>query len=107
MSKDMETIEPGTWVRVQFTLLESGERAPGLPADTAATPYVVRVSGRLQEAAVPGEDATVITQIGRRVRGTLTDVNPGHWHTFGETLPALQEVGDYIHTLQRTLREER
>lgn len=100
-------VEPDTWVRVQYTLLEAGQRAPGLPADTAATPYVVRASGRLCEAASIGEPATVITQTGRKVQGILTEVNPGDWHTFGVMHPELRKVTEYIHSLQRTLRDER
>ena len=47
----MSTVPSGTWVELGRTVLEVEERAPGLPADTAAVPLVLRVSGFLLEPA--------------------------------------------------------
>jgi hypothetical protein len=74
-------------------VLEPAERAPGLPADTAATPLTARVRGFLEAEAGPGEAAAVRTLAGRRVEGTLARVRPATGHSFGEPVPELLPIG--------------
>jgi hypothetical protein len=78
---------------VRFTVLAPGERAPGLPPDTAAVPYEARVKGFLEREANGGEPATVRTLAGRRVEGLLTAVAPASGHSFGEPVQELLEAG--------------
>jgi hypothetical protein len=82
-------VAAGTRVQIRFTLLDPQERAPGLPEDTARTPYVGRVRGTLLAAAVPGGPATVRTASGRELSGELEIVEPADTHTFGRPQPAL------------------
>jgi hypothetical protein len=82
-------VQPGTRVQIRFVLLAPSERAPGLPEDTAATPYVGRVRGMLLTPALPGDAATVRTASGRELSGRLEQVEPADTHTFGRPLPAL------------------
>jgi len=105
--KTTETLSTGDWVRISFTLLDPDQRAPELPAETAKTPYIVHATGRLLEAAQVGQEATIETQIGRRLRGVVTEARPGDWHTFGAMHPELRKATNYIHKLQRTLRDSR
>lgn len=86
-------IPAGTWVDVERTLLSPGERAPGVPADTAATPYVMRVSGFLQEDAELGAECRVRTLIGHEHAGVVREVNPSHTHSFGPVVPELLTIG--------------
>jgi hypothetical protein len=79
-----------------MTILEPGQRAPGIPADTEAHPFVGRVRGFLTEAAARGENATVRTLIGRTVQGTLSAVHPRNPADFGDPSPELLEVGARI-----------
>jgi hypothetical protein len=37
-------VAKGTWVEIESIVLKPEERAPGLPEDTAKTPYVLRLS---------------------------------------------------------------
>ena len=92
----MSTVPAGTWVEVGRTVLEAGDRAPGLPADPAAVPLVLRVSGFLLEPAALGEPARVRTLIGREQAGTLLAVNPSYTHSFGETVPELLSIGSEV-----------
>ncbi len=89
----MTVVAAGTWVELERVVLEVGERAPGLPADTAAVPLVLRVSGFLVEPAEIGASARVRTLIGREQSGRLRTVNPSYTHSFGETVAELLTIG--------------
>ena len=87
------SVEKGTWVEIESVVLKPEERAPGLPEDTAVTPYVLRLSGFLEEAAEVGEEVVVRSLIGRTHRGVLREVNPSYGHSFGATVPELLAIG--------------
>jgi hypothetical protein len=89
----MSVVAAGTWVELERIVLEVGERAPGLPADTAAVPLVLRVSGFLLEPAEVGAPARVRTLIGREQEGRLRVVNPSYSHSFGDTVAELLTIG--------------
>lgn len=83
----------GDWVEIGFVLLEPADRSTNLPHDTAAQPLRVWVKGYARSAATVGEELAVETMSGREVTGTLTEVNPGYFHTFGKPAPELTAVG--------------
>ena len=87
------SVARGTWVEIESIVLKPEERAPGLPEDTAATPYVLRLSGFLEKDAEVGEEVSVKSLIGRPHRGVLRLVNPGYDHGFGATVPELLHIG--------------
>ena len=87
------SVARGTWVEIEATVLQPSERAPGLPEDTARTPYVLRLSGILEEDAEVGQEASVRSLIGRTHSGVLRLVNPGYDHSFGATVPELLHIG--------------
>ncbi len=89
----MSVVAAGTWVELERNVLEVGERAPGLPIDTAAVPLVLRVSGFLLEPAEVGAPARVRTLIGREQEGCLRVVNPSYSHSFGDTVAELLTIG--------------
>jgi hypothetical protein len=89
----MSLIPKGKWVEIEQTILTPAERAPQVPDDTRATPYLLHVSGFLQNEAVMGEDATVLTLIGRRLSGRLVNANPAYTHSFGTTVEELLLIG--------------
>lgn len=84
---------PGDWVEVERVLLEPGDRAPGLPEETAATPLRMWVKGFARSAASLGEPLEVETMTGRVEHGALSAVLPGYTHTFGTPPPQLVHVG--------------
>jgi hypothetical protein len=92
----MSTVPAGTWVELVRTVLTAEQRAPGLPADTAAVPLVLRTSGFLLEPASVGQPARIRTLIGRAQAGTLLAVNPSYTHSFGETVPELLTIGTEV-----------
>jgi len=89
----MSNIPSETWVEIEQVILTPAQRAPGIPDDTRATPYVRRISGFLTAPAVMGGEATIRTMIGRTMVGTLRVVNPSYSHSFGETVPELLKIG--------------
>ncbi|HQJ11683.1 MAG TPA: 2-amino-4-oxopentanoate thiolase subunit OrtA [Anaerolineae bacterium] len=89
----MNSISKGTWVEIEQIVLKPEERAPSLPPETQAVPYVMRVSGFLLEDADLGQEVRIRTLIGRELRGTLRVINPSYTHSFGETVPELLTIG--------------
>jgi len=83
----------GDWAEVGLVLLEPGERAPAVSADTARLPLEARVRGFLEHDADVGAPAAVTTALGRRVEGTLLEVLPPARHTFGRPVPGLLPIG--------------
>lgn len=100
-----ERIPAGTWVGIHRIVLPAGERAPQVPEDTQAVPLEMRVKGFLAEAAALGEEAEIHTRAGRRLRGTLIEVNPAYTHGFGPPIPELSSIGQEVRALLRTRGE--
>jgi hypothetical protein len=82
-----------TWVELESVVLRPGERAPGIPADTAAVPFAARVRGFLIAPARIGSAAEVRTQADRVVGGRLRVVLPRNPADFGDPSPELLQVG--------------
>lgn len=96
-------IPSGTWVTIEQVVLPPGERAPGLPLETAEAPLVARVKGFLLAPAALGQEAWVRTAIGREAHGMLRVANPAYQHGFGELVAELLSIGEEA---RARLREE-
>ena len=92
-AKNKPTIAAGTWVELERVILKPGERAPGIPADTASVPFAARVRGFLVAPARRGATVEVRTQADRVVSGTLRAVLPRNPADFGDPSPELLVVG--------------
>ena len=88
-----EILEAGRWVRVHRIELAAGERAPGIPPETAAAPYETWVNGRLLESARLGLNGVVRTASGRLVEGRVVEADPAYTHSFGPPPQPLREAG--------------
>lgn len=95
----------GEWAEVSLVLLEPGERAPAVSADTAALPLEARVRGFLEHDAELGAPAAVTTVLGRRVEGTLVEVLPPSRHTFGRPAPELLPIGQELRARLRAAED--
>ncbi|MHB9002854.1 MAG: 2-amino-4-oxopentanoate thiolase subunit OrtA [Coriobacteriia bacterium] len=84
---------PGDWVEIERVLLEPADRAPGLPANTAATPLGRWVMGFALAEARIGDEVEIETMTGRVELGRLVEISPGYTHTFGEPPRELAAVG--------------
>ncbi len=84
---------PGDWVEVEYVLLEPAERAAGLPEDTAAQPLRAWVKGFARTGGMIGDELEVETMSGRVVRGHLSAISPGYFHTFGTPPAELAGIG--------------
>lgn len=91
------------WVEIEWTALEPNERRPDLPADTAATPLLVRTRGNCV-APVLGENGTITTVTGRTLTGVVRELRPGYTHGFGHPLPAWLAMRDAIRAEAGPLR---
>jgi len=99
-----EHIEKGTWVQIHRIVLREGQRAPQVPVETQQVPLEMWVKGFLVEPATLGEKVEIVTPSGRRLRGILTDVNPGYTHSFGSPIPELLTIGREVRTILRETR---
>ncbi len=95
----------GTWVEVGRSVLQPGERAPQVPADTAAVPLELRVKGFLQQPAALGQEASITTLTGRTQQGKVISINPRHSHGFGEPVPELLAIGPELRQLLEGSRD--
>jgi len=84
------TAKKGDWVRIHSILMEAGNRATGVPDDTANVPYELWDKGFLiSEKAEIGENIEIETITGRKIRGNLLETNPSYDHDFGEFIPEI------------------
>lgn len=97
-----DMIAKGSWVEIQNVILEAGERAPNIPADTQNTELEMRVKGFLVADARLGEKVEIMTAAGRKLSGRLVDVNPAYTHTFGAPIPELSHIGQQVRCLLTT-----
>lgn len=93
-------IQKGTWVKIEQQVLNNTQRAPQLPDDTKEVPFIMWTKGFLVEDAEMNSEATVETLTGRRVDGTLMEVEPSYDHNYGSFIPELLRIG-------KDLRKER
>jgi hypothetical protein len=82
-------VPAGAWVELERVILKPGERAPGIPADTASVPFAGRVRGFLLSPTQKGRIAEVRTQADRKVSGRLRAVLPRNPADFGDPSPEL------------------
>ncbi len=93
------------WVRIYTRLLDAGNRAPQVPEDTKKVPFEMWDKGFLQnESAEVGEEVTIETMVGRKVVGTLREVNPAYDHSFGNCVPEILVID---HSLKKIMKEIR
>ena len=88
-------------MRIRWTVLRPEERAPSIPDDTRATPFVAWVNGALvDESAAMGDRVRVRTEIGRVLEGELVEIAPRTAHDFGspqrELLDAGRQLGEIL-----------
>jgi hypothetical protein len=100
-----ELIGKGTWVEIHRIVLPAGERAPQVPDDTRQVPLEMRVKGFLVAPASPGEDAEIVTSVGRRLRGVVREINPAYTHGFGAPIAELSGIGREVRALLHGRRQ--
>ena len=83
----------GDFVRIHNIVLKVGERADNLPEDTKKVPLEMWDKGFLGKEAEIGKEVEVITITGRKIKGTLVEINPVFRHNYGEFVPELLQIG--------------
>jgi translation elongation factor EF-Tu-like GTPase len=89
-------VKAGVWVQIRANILEKGQRAVGIPENTAETPLVMWVKGYLLDDAEVGEVVSVRTVTGRVERGVLEVVEPVHVLGYGDFVPEILEIGERV-----------
>lgn len=90
----------GDWVQIYRVVLEPGERAPQVPEDTAGVPLEMKVKGSLvEETAVLGDEVTIETAAGRKIKGKLVAIEPPYDVGFGPPPPELRSVGPELRSI--------
>jgi len=100
-----ELIGKGTWVEIHRIVLPAGERAPQVPDDTRQASLEMRVKGFLVAPASAGEEAEIVTSVGRKLRGVVRQVNPAYSHGFGAPIAELSGIGLEVRALLRGQRQ--
>ncbi len=85
-------VKKGEWVKIEKILLKPEERTAKIPEETKKVPYIVHISGFLQEDAEIGDEVTIVSRIGRKHSGKLIEVNPTFKHNFGDFVPHLINI---------------
>ena len=83
----------GQWVEIGRVLLEPGQRATQVPADTQGVALEMRVKGVALHDGETGQAMSISTPTGRRLSGILMQVEPAYTHGFGAPVPELLGVG--------------
>lgn len=96
-----ELVSAGTWVEIHLVVLAANQRAQQIPEDTRRVPLEMRVKGFLVAAANLGDQVEIVTVTGRRLNGTLVQVNPSYAHGFGPPIPELLAIGGEVRALLR------
>ena len=100
-----DRVGKGSWVEIHQIVLPAAERAPQVPDDTRQVPLEMRVKGYLLAPAAAGEEADVVTAVGRRLRGVIREVNPAYSHGFGAPIAELCGIGREVRALLRGRRQ--
>jgi hypothetical protein len=94
-----QTAKENVWVEIRRIVLEPGQRARHVPADTREVPLEMKVKGFLSHDARIGDEVEITTPAGRRVRGLLTAVNPAYGHGFGPPIAELSTIGSELRAI--------
>ncbi|HEU24359.1 MAG: 2-amino-4-ketopentanoate thiolase [Mesoaciditoga sp.] len=89
----------GEWVKIHDVILNPSDRAQSLPDDTKQVPFEMWLNGFLNHDAKIGEIVEITTLSGRKVKGTLVEINPRYTHDFGEPLPELLKIGPILKSM--------
>lgn len=101
-----QLIKKDTWVEIWQVILEKGDRAPQVPEDTKQVPLEMKVKGFLLQDTSLGEQAEIVTPIGRKFTGKLIEVNPEYTHNFGFPIPELMGIGRELRGILAKRREK-
>ena len=86
-------VKKGAWVIIEKTLLESDQRAKGIPEDTSLVPLKMWVCGELASDASIGDIVEIRTKTNRPEQGLLREANPTTSVTYGDFVPEVLQIG--------------
>ena len=97
----------GDWVRIHSVLMEAGNRALGIPEDTAVVPYELWDKGFLiSDKAEIGDAVEIETITGRKIMGKLIETNPSYDHDFGKFIPEILIIDKQLKEIMEGITHE-
>jgi len=104
----MKSAVKGDLVQIEKVVLPPQERPHDLPPSSRDVPYQCWIKGfLLEERAELGQEVTIETFIGRRLRGVLYSVHPVYDHGFGRPRPELLAIAPRVRRLLAPEEERR
>ncbi|MGH4137444.1 2-amino-4-oxopentanoate thiolase subunit OrtA [Clostridium sp.] len=86
-------IKKGTWVEIEEIVLTPEDRATNIPDETKQTPLKSWTRGKCLDDCELGYVAQVETNIGRTSQGTIVEIEPGYYHTYGKYVEEISNIG--------------
>lgn len=86
-------IKKGTWVEVEETVLIPVDRASNIPDETKKTPLKSWTRGKCLSDCKLGSEVKVETNIGRIAHGSVVEIEPGYYHTYGKYVEEISNIG--------------
>lgn len=80
-------------MEIQRIVLPPEKRSNRLPNDSKQVPYEMKARGFLLKSAKLHDDVEIETLIGRTIKGTLIQVEPGYDHGYGPPIAELLHIG--------------
>ncbi|MCB2288963.1 2-amino-4-ketopentanoate thiolase [Clostridium sp. CS001] len=86
-------IKKGTWVEVEEIVLVPEDRAKNIPDETKNTPLKCWTRGNcLSDCELTGT-VQIETNVGRIASGTVVEIEPGYYHTYGKYVQEVSNIG--------------
>lgn len=90
----------GDWIRIHKIVLNTDQRAPQLPEDTKKVPLEMWDKGfLLSSSAKIGDEVEIETIIGRKLTGTMIELNPQFDHAWGNCVPEILQIGKQLRSI--------
>ena len=86
-------IKKGTWIEIEEIVLMPEDRAVSIPDETKKTPLKSWIRGRCLSDCELGNEVQVETNIGRIAKGKIVDIEPGYYHTYGNYVEEISNIG--------------
>jgi hypothetical protein len=85
-------IKKGTWVEIEENELMPEDRATNIPDETKKTPLNSWTRGKCLSDSELGIEVQVETNIGRIAKGTIVEIEPGYYHTYGKYVEEISNI---------------
>lgn len=86
-------IKKGTWVEIEEIVLTPEDRTKNIPDETKKTPLKAWIRGNCLSECELENEVQVETNVGRIVKGKVVQIEPGYYHTYGNCVEEISNIG--------------